>query len=773
MNTPSIKQLKKIKISPEVKMVAFECFLFAAGFFLTPIKFIFGTYPFGLALVAACGKYTPFAFAGAILSVAFKMNGDPVYLIAFGALMGLRIIGSLWIGADKPAKRMLGEEKKNNIISSLFCENTSVRVAICSLCALGVGAYRVVAGGYLYYDIFVLLFFTVFAGIMAYCFHGALEGGKNRSFIFALTSFSFCAVYALSGKEIQGIDIAIIFSYALTLYISRYMSGAKGAAVGTVLGVVQNVSFAPVYAIAATVSGFLWATSPYLAIMSAFVLSVGYGIFVSGYEAVVYLVPELLGASLIMYPLLKFEMIPRPAFLKKDTAEAKSMEAFAAEKKIDDVKVKISSLSTSFKDISEMFGEVSEKIKNPSRASIENMCLEECEKYCSSCPKEKICWEKDINTTEDNISKMGGAVYENGNVSHTDIDEKFLHRCPNIDKIFERVNSKNISVHTDFLRNNKLEVSARDYDLISQMLSCVYSSVEDESVADPQMSEKVSRASSKIGFVCDKIEVWGKRKKKVIATGVDTERTKCTVREFTDALEKVMGTKLSEPTIEDDNGYATLVCESEKKFDIKSSWLSSVTDNEEVNGDTVSSFDGASDKHYMLVCDGMGSGTEAQMTSSMCALFLEKILSATSEKEVALSMLNNFIRAKNLECSSSVDLMEIDLITGKGTFVKSGAAPSFIKRGDNVFKLHSKTAPIGIMKNIDAEQLGFEVRRGDVLVMVSDGIVSSSEESDWLVSLITSFNGDDIDALPERIIKEAKERNLRKDDMSVCAVLIA
>lgn len=762
MNGAIMKTAGKIKLPSEIKMILFECFLFAAGFFLTPIRFIFGTYPFGLALVASCGKYTPFAFAGAILSVTFLMGADPVYLISFMALMGLRIVGSLFAGGTRLSRVTLGEEKKNNIISCLFCENMAVRVAVCVLCAVGTGVYRVIANGYVYYDIFVLFFFAVFCGVMTYCFGGAMGGAaRGKSFILAVSSFSFCMVYALSGKEIQGIDIAIVFSYALTLYLAKYASGLQGAAVGTILGTVQNTVFAPVYAISGVVSGLLFSTSPYLAIMSAFALSVGYGIFVSGYEAIVYLVPELLGASLIMYPLLKFEMIPHPAFLKNDgrmvTAQAGSRE----------IKDRISTLSSSFEEIAAMLSEVSEKVKNPSRSNIDNLCLEQCEKYCSSCPKNQICWEKDVPTTQDNISKMGGAVYENGSVCYSDIDEKFFHRCPNVDKIFDDINSQNIIVNAELLKDNKLEISAQDYLFAAKMLSCICGAVNTECKVNDRESETAYRACAAAGLVCDTLEVYGNDRYKIVATGVDAERSKCTEGEIKALLEKTLGAKLTPPVFDSEN--ATLVCESARLYDIKSSVATSVTENESINGDSVCSFDGARDRFYMLVCDGMGSGGEAQLTSSICVTFLKKMLFATGEKEIALSMLNNFIRAKNIECSSSVDLMEADLVTGKVTFIKSGAAPSFIKRGDNVYKLASKTAPIGIMKSIDAESLGFEIRKGDIMVMVSDGVISSVEESTWLVEML-SHDVQNTDALPGKILKTAKEKNIRRDDMSVCVL---
>ena len=230
---------------------------------------------------------------------------------------------------------------------------------------------------------------------------------------------------------------------------------------------------------------------------------------------------------------------------------------------------------------------------------------------------------------------------------------------------------------------------------------------------------------------------------------------------------------MSDPVFENEDNYMIMTMEEIRKYETETYFATATKDENNINGDTISTFEGYGDKKYMLICDGMASGEQASFTSQMCASFLEKILSISSaEKHLSLSMLNNFVRSRNAECSSSIDLMEIDLLNGNSSFMKSGAAPSFIKRGDNVYKLHSKTAPIGIMKGLDAEQLSFMLKKGDICVMVSDGIVASEEESTWLVDLIKSTENRELPLLADLIIKEAKEKSSREDDMSVGVLLI-
>ena len=125
----------------------------------------------------------------------------------------------------------------------------------------------------------------------------------------------------------------------------------------------------------------------------------------------------------------------------------------------------------------------------------------------------------------------------------------------------------------------------------------------------------------------------------------------------------------------------------------------------------------------------MGSGREAAMTSRLCGVFLKKMLLAGNSKPVAMEMLNNFIRSKNTECFSTVDLLEIDLLNGRASFIKSGAVASYVKRGEQIFRISSNTMPVGITKEINAEEVTFELEDGDVIVMVSDGVGQSKEDT--------------------------------------------
>lgn len=771
MNGIHSKIKNKIKVSEELKTVLLQCVIFALGFFLTPIKLIFDIYPFSLALLSSCKRYAPFAFAGSILSVYFNMGFNLPYAVALCALFGLRIIGSIWLNGGKDREHRMNMEYRRDMLSSFFTENEGVRVALCAFSALGISIYSVIKSEFSYYEIFVLAFFVTVSSVLAYALCGLYGDSGSSKRLVALCALAFMCIFTIKGAELFTLDVSIILSYALALYASKNVSPAKGAALGALLGICQKIVFAPVFAIASLVSGFLWRFSVFLSVMSAFTVSVGFGLFTSGYEAVVYLVPELLFTTLVMYPVLRFEALPRPR-LTLAQADTVTVNEILSKKSSEATKDNFLRVSDSLMEISRLLYDLGSKERSVSIESRYDSCLEICESNCYSCPKRSICWERDALTTKENIDKLSVASYYNKSVSKSDIDEKFLHRCPNIDTIIDKINIKCKEEEEGLLKNDKLEVSCMDYENISKMLGKQSKRMSEEYLLDSVLTDRVKRACDSIGFIYEDIGVYGGSKKRIIATGVDKEGSKCTASVLTDELERAIGRRIQPPVFEGESPLSVMTAEVANRYAIESARLSGKSEGDEQNGDTVSAFLSCDNKFYMLICDGMGSGKEASATSRICAEFLKKLLYHHPDKEVSISMANSFLRNKRTECSSSVDLLEIDLINGKSSFVKSGAAPSYVKRGDRVFKLFSKTAPIGIMKKPDCEELDFNLQENDIVVMISDGICQGDDDDLWLTSALSEANPENIDTLPSLIISRSKERGLSYDDKSVCVCAV-
>ena len=139
-------------------------------------------------------------------------------------------------------------------------------------------------------------------------------------------------------------------------------------------------------------------------------------------------------------------------------------------------------------------------------------------------------------------------------------------------------------------------------------------------------------------------------------------------------------------------------------------------------------------------------------------------------------MLNGFLRNKGSgsihECSATVDLMELDLIGRRASFYKSGAAPTYVLRDGALFKLRSKTVPVGILKEPDTKKISFDVSAGDVIVMVSDGVTQGREECPWLFDLLRgNVDSLGVERTADLVMKYAKGEGCT-DDLSVVIVKI-
>ena len=115
----------------------------------------------------------------------------------------------------------------------------------------------------------------------------------------------------------------------------------------------------------------------------------------------------------------------------------------------------------------------------------------------------------------------------------------------------------------------------------------------------------------------------------------------------------------------------------------------------------------------------------------------------------------------------------VDLYTGKLELVKSGAAPTFIKRKDHCIIINSESLPIGIFNDVEFKVYEQNLQDGDLVIMMSDGVLDANKKTSnpqrWMQELIASIDSLNPQILSDEIFNSARlaNRNTIDDDMTL------
>ena len=143
----------------------------------------------------------------------------------------------------------------------------------------------------------------------------------------------------------------------------------------------------------------------------------------------------------------------------------------------------------------------------------------------------------------------------------------------------------------------------------------------------------------------------------------------------------------------------------------------------EDNADRCLSFPGVGGRHYVILCDGMGTGPGAVQEGMTAADVLKRLLSAGYPAQYALRSLNSLCALRQRAGAVTVDLVELQLDTGKVCLYKWGAPPAWLVSAAAVQRLGQAGPPPGISVTEYRESVeSFSMRRGELLVLASDGV---------------------------------------------------
>lgn len=743
----------------------------ARGIGMSAVAFLFGgaemlftTYPLGMALLVSADRYVPFIYIGLIISSLF-ITGMAVQLFMLYTVAFLTRVSYSFLG-------------KRELHSSLFKEGRLFKILLSMVMMFFGGAVRCIDGGFLWYDLFALVSGIVLSPMITYI----LCGGLLKKYRFstyhdlglcALMSFT---VYSLRGYELFGFSVSAVLAFIISLYISKECGMLRGAVAGLFAGLAYNIMYAPLFAIAAIVSGTSRKLGDIYAGFSALCAGVFYGIYAGGFLALRELAPDLLAGALIYTPLAKFKLLPRPVIYTGagGVSEEYNDRAAVSEKQNEGAQTRLRSMSEALSSLAGVFYNLSCAEKKPEIGDVSKN-VEKCfEGYCAKCPRHIICWDEHYPETKEALDSLSAKVYSGCVITKEDVLPETAKRCNRIEDIIRSINESYRDQLRSAICGSKAEVFAIDYAAMASLLEQALHENEKEYEIDEELSAKLKSSAEYLNFVSNNLCVYGKRKKRIIAGGIDLARVKLGVEDLQRSFENAVGVPLSAPNFSIEGERVSMSMCSTRRFKAEYSHATLKKAGEDINGDSTSFFENRQDYFYALVSDGMGSGRDAALSSRLTGVYLDKMLRAGNKKSQSLEMLNSFLRQKNCESFATVDLFELDLLNGEGSFVKSGAAPSYILRGGSVFKISSNSMPVGITTEINAQEVKFELEDKDIVVMVSDGVSESFEDGIWLMDMLTNDwgKGMGLKDMCMRVLEEARERNSEKDDMTVSMIKI-
>ena len=727
----------------------------------------FGVYPFSLALLfAASGRLLPILIGGAV-GCTFLGDAGVLYL----ALHIFAFLYRLWISI--PIKRrgipespaMFGEEPA---LRALGAALLGIFMALYELILFGAHNYTLLfaAGAVLLLPLATLVFsFFTAQGRTLRATLGKETAAPSPYFgtraprllpIGGLALLWTCA-YALSPYYFFGISLSGCAVSAVTLFVSRRYGAAWGCVAGLICALSGAAIYLPAYGLLGLLSGLYGGIGMPLSLAAAVLAGGGYAAYVGGLSGFLAVAPEMTVTALILWGPLRL--------ITREGSVAHADLPSGSKKEEKQEGASLACLSGALSTVSEALKAAADSEKTPSPEEFEEICQNAKEKICRRCPAEGVCGEND-------------AVQEclHGAILRLSLGEGIplgtSTPCEGYGKMLDEIRREAAKLGQKKRQGGTKGALSTDYALLSEMLQQLSRSEQAETAHDEEGEHALREALAGYGIVADEICVKGGRHKRISLKALRGADGRTVEGEWVeDACVRVCGRSVAGIRFSYEEGQLCARAESRRAFAATGGVYTQSGKRGECAADAAAHLENENGFVYALLSDGMGSGVRAARTASLAVSVLSSLLSADVPRHVALALLNNVICSSDEECSVALDLLSLDLYEGRAGFLKSGAAASFVYRDGALFRIRSRTIPLGLLRIVDSEEASFEVRAGDVLILLSDGVLGESEDGGWLKEILSGR--EESATLARMIVEKAAARGVSEDDKTALVLRVS
>lgn len=166
-------------------------------------------------------------------------------------------------------------------------------------------------------------------------------------------------------------------------------------------------------------------------------------------------------------------------------------------------------------------------------------------------------------------------------------------------------------------------------------------------------------------------------------------------------------------------------------------------DPSSVNGDSHLCMGFGKEKYISALSDGAGSGSLANESSKAVINTLEKLIKAGFDENKAFEIVNSVIKMRQDESHyASLDVAIFDLQSASASFIKFGAAPTYILSEGKITSINSMNIPVGIINDAEYIPIVKKLNNNDIVFQISDGALlkEGNIHDNYLTDILSKVN---------------------------------
>lgn len=752
--------------------------ILVCAFLLGSSNITSGLLPLGAVFFAASYSVAPIKILTAVAvvsGVAFQRSLEQVYISAASMLL----FGILRI-PQKETNAKLNLKLAATLLVSLLVPQ------------LMLAALR----GFLLYDILKAFLSSFISFVLFVIFRLSVPviagvDGITQTEGEETVSVAVTAALVLSGAgalQLFGVSLRNILFLLLLLFISYKCGAGAGATAGLITGLITGMSqrFTPsaagAYALCGMLAGLLGNLGKFGAaggfILANVILAV---YFNAAAESALYL-RETIAAGIVFFTVPDKYISRLVGPFRKNAAVMGHQMGYS--RRIRDITVeRLLKFSKAFSELSKTFSEIA-KIRQPAENHDINVLFDRvADRICRDCSLCMHCWERNFYDTYQIMFKIVESLEAKGRVDESNVPSYFIEKCPRISEFVNAVNNMYELYRAGIVWKSRLSESraviGRQFEGMANVITGLAGEINSEvnflSPLEDSIITSLRAENIKVDEVTAYKNAWGKYEIGLMHAACGGARVCVGIAEkkISDAVGRKM-IRENETCRRSRDGNCSLKFVEAENLKLTTGIAKLPKFGSRVSGDSFTFMNSGNGKYTLALSDGMGTGHSALTQSKATIGMLESFLESGFDKGMAVSLINSVLVLKSDEDNTStIDVAVVDLHNGEAEFVKIGAAPTFIKKKSGVEVIKSVSLPAGILPGIDTELAKRSVEGGDMIIMVTDGIIDSmtaDEPGDkQLVKLIQQLESLNPQQVADSLLESAGGRCNGKpcDDLTV------